>query len=99
MKICFKKGFQLHATLVEELDKTKSPSIEYFSVLQEFDDVFKETLGFPPKRDIDFYIDLVHGSTLVLKTPYRMSTPDFKELQMQLEEFLKKGYIHPGVSP
>jgi hypothetical protein len=28
-----------------------------------------------------------------------MSTPDLKELQMQLDEFLKKGYIFPSVSP
>jgi hypothetical protein len=33
------------------------------------------------------------------KTPYRMSTPELKELQMQLEELLKKGYIRPSVSP
>jgi len=31
--------------------------------------------------------------------PYRMSTPELKELQMQFEELLKKGYIHPSVSP
>jgi hypothetical protein len=28
-----------------------------------------------------------------------MSTPELKELQMKLEEILKKGYIHPSVSP
>jgi hypothetical protein len=28
-----------------------------------------------------------------------MSTPELKELHMQLEEILKKGYIHPSVSP
>jgi hypothetical protein len=28
-----------------------------------------------------------------------MSTLELKELQMQLEELLKKGYIHPSVSP
>jgi hypothetical protein len=27
------------------------------------------------------------------------STPELKELQMPLEEILKKGYIHPSVSP
>ena len=29
----------------------------------------------------------------------RMITPDLKELKMKLEELLKKGYIHPSVSP
>jgi hypothetical protein len=28
-----------------------------------------------------------------------MSTPELKELQMKLEQLLKKGYIHPSVSP
>jgi hypothetical protein len=28
-----------------------------------------------------------------------MDIPELKELQMQLEELLKKGYIHPSVSP
>ena len=37
--------------------------------------------------------------TLVSKNPYKMSTPELKELQMKLEEILKKGYIRPSVSP
>jgi hypothetical protein len=61
--------------------------------------VFKEVLGLPPKRDIDFSINLMPGATPVSKTPYMMSTPELKELQMQLEELLKKGYIGPSVSP
>jgi hypothetical protein len=35
----------------------------------------------------------------VSKNPYRMSTPELKELHMHLEELLKKGYICPSVSP
>jgi hypothetical protein len=35
----------------------------------------------------------------VSKNPYRMSTPELKELQMQLKELMKKGYICPSVSP
>jgi hypothetical protein len=60
--------------------------------------VFKEIPRLPPKRDIDFSINLMPGAALVSKTPYRMSTPKLKELQMQLEELLKKGYIRPSVS-
>jgi hypothetical protein len=67
--------------------------------LQEFEDVFQEIPEFPPKRDIDFSIDLVLGDTPISKTPYIMSRPELKELQMQLEELLKKGYIRPSVSP
>jgi hypothetical protein len=50
-------------------------------------------------RDIDFSINLMPGATPVSKDPYIMSTPRLKELQLQLEELLKKGYIRPSVSP
>jgi hypothetical protein len=39
------------------------------------------------------------GEAPVSKTPYKMSTLELKELQMKIEELLKKGYIHPSVSP
>jgi hypothetical protein len=39
------------------------------------------------------------GATPVSKSPYRMSTPKMKELQLHVEEILKKGYIRPSVSP
>jgi hypothetical protein len=42
---------------------------------------------------------VIPGAALVSNTPYRMSTPEMKELQMQLEELLKKGYVCPSVSP
>ena len=58
-----------------------------------------EVLGFPPKRDIDFTIELVPGAAPVSKTPYRMSTPKMIELNMQLQELLEKEYIRPNVSP
>jgi hypothetical protein len=99
LKICFRKGCQLYAAHVEEPENNKGPSLEDFSVLKEFEDVFQEIRGFQPRRGVYFSIDLVHGAALVSKKPYRMSTPKLKELQMQLEELLKKGYICPSVSP
>jgi hypothetical protein len=84
---------------MEEETVNKVPSVEDCTVLKEFEDVFKEILRFPPKRDIDFSINLMLRESLVSKTPYRMSTPELKELQIQLEELLKKGYICPSVLP
>ena len=75
------------------------PNLEDHAVLKEFEDVFKEISRLPPKRDIDFSINLTLGAAPVSKTPYQMSTPELKELQMKLEEIMKKGYIHPSVSP
>ena len=60
-------------------------------MLQKFRDVFLDEIpGLPPKRDIDFTIDLVPGATPVSKTPYRMSTPESIELKMQLQKLLEK---------
>jgi hypothetical protein len=73
--------------------------MEDHEVLKEFKNIFQEVPGLPPKRDIDFSINLMPGVAPVSKDPYRMSTPELKELQLQLEEILKKGYIHPSVSP
>jgi hypothetical protein len=47
-------------------------------VLQEFEDVFQEIPGFPPRREIDFSINLVPRAAPVSKTPYIMSTPELK---------------------
>ena len=58
-----------------------------------------EILGLPPKRDIDFMIQLVPGAAPVSKTPYKMSTSELLELKMQLQELLEKKYISLSVSP
>jgi hypothetical protein len=56
--------------------KGKELKAEYHPVLWEFKDVFPEEVpGLPPKRDIDFSIDLVPGAVPTSKVPYRMSTP------------------------
>jgi hypothetical protein len=72
----------MHATHVEEPKNTKGPSLEDFSILQEFEDVFQEILqrilGLPPKREIVFSIDLEPRASPISKTPYRMSTPELK---------------------
>ena len=53
-----------------------------------------EIPGLPPKRDIDFTIELVPVVAPMSKTHYRMSTP-----KMQLQELLEKKYIRLSVSP
>jgi hypothetical protein len=99
LKRCFKKGCQLYAMHVEEPEKAKGPSLEYFSVLQEFEDAFQEIPRLPPKREIDLSVDSIPGAAQVSKAPYIMSAPELKELQMQLEQLMKKGHIRPSISP
>ena len=56
-----------------------SPEVDDYEVLQEFVDVFQEVSGLPPKREVDFTIDLVPRSVPISKTPYRMGTLKLKE--------------------
>jgi hypothetical protein len=84
---------------MEETTKDKVSNIKYYVVLKEFQDVFNEIPRLLPKRDIDFSINWMPGTVPVSKTPYKMSTLELKELQMQLEDLLRKGYIFPSVSP
>jgi len=53
----------------------------------------------PPHREVAFSIELVSGEALASKEPYKMSTPELVELELQLKEILEKGYIRPSVSP
>eukprot|EP00253_Pinus_taeda_P004686 PITA_04686 len=83
---CIRKGCQIYAIQVGYANsKDKTTTLENIPVIQNFADVFPEEIpGLPPKRDIDFTIELVPGVTPVSQAPYRMSTPELMELKMQL---------------
>jgi len=74
--------------------------VEDIPVVCEFPNVFpEELLGLPPQREIDFEIELVPGAHPISKAPYRMAPMELKELEVQLEKLLQKGFIRPSVSP
>ncbi|KAL5548516.1 hypothetical protein UlMin_003747 [Ulmus minor] len=87
------------ATVVDTTRVEKSEP-EGIAVVREFTDVFPEELpGLPPDREVSFEIDLKPGSAPVSKAPYRMAPAELKELQVQLQELLDKGFIRPSHSP
>eukprot|EP00253_Pinus_taeda_P001681 PITA_01681 len=55
--------------------------------------------GLPPKRNLDFTIELAPRAAPVSRAPYWMSVPELTELKMQLQELLEKKYIRPSISP
>ena len=61
LKKCYWKGCQLFAARVEEVFQNVVSNLEDHRVLKEFEDVFQEVHGLPPKRDIDFSINLMPG--------------------------------------
>jgi hypothetical protein len=74
--------------------------LEDIHIVREFSDVFPNDLpGMPPKRAINFKIELQPGTTPIAKAPYKMSPVEIKELKIQLQGLLDKGYIRPSTSP
>nr|GEV57021.1 putative reverse transcriptase domain-containing protein [Tanacetum cinerariifolium] len=74
--------------------KVKKSKLEDIPIVRKFPDVFPEDLsGLPPSRDVEFRIDLIHGSMPVAKSPYRLAPTEMHELANQLKELQDKGFI------
>nr|GEU96112.1 putative reverse transcriptase domain-containing protein [Tanacetum cinerariifolium] len=69
-------------------------------VICDFLEVFPEELPrLPPPRQIEFQIDLVPGAAPVVRASYRLAPSEMRELSIQLQELLEKGFIHLSLSP
>jgi hypothetical protein len=61
VKRCLRQGCRIY--VVEAVNERKGPSLDQYSVLSEFNDVFPNKLpGLPPKRELDFTIELKPGA-------------------------------------
>lgn len=93
------KGCLYHLVRVRDVEHKIIP-IELVPVLNEFLDVFPNDLpGVPPKREIDFVIDLLPDTQPISIPPYRLNPAELKELKEQLRDLLEKGFIRPNKSP
>jgi hypothetical protein len=62
--------------------------------------VFPDDLpGMPPKKAIEFKIELHPGAAPIAKALYRMTPVELVELKVQLKDLPDKGYIYPSSSP
>ncbi|GJT82266.1 putative reverse transcriptase domain-containing protein [Tanacetum coccineum] len=93
------RGCHLFLAQVIE-NKSKEKRMEDVPVIRDFLEVFlEELLGLPPSRQVEFQIDLVPGAAPVARAPYRLAPSEMKELSIQLQELLEKGFIRPSSSP
>jgi hypothetical protein len=53
----------------------------------------------PPKRKVEFAIELIPGTTPISMRAYRVSGQELVELKKQIDELLEKCYIRPSTSP
>lgn len=69
-------------------------------IVCEFPDVFPDEFpGLPHQRGVEFSIELVSGTQPISKAPYRMASNELKELKVQLQELIDKGFVCPNASP
>ncbi|GKD22684.1 putative reverse transcriptase domain-containing protein [Tanacetum coccineum] len=67
--------------------KASEKNREEIVVVRDFPEVFSDDLsGLPPIREIEFWIELTPGATLVAKSPYRLAPSELEELPGQLKE-------------
>ena len=85
------KAYAVTITDEESKIKTNKLKAEDIPILKEYVDVFpEEIMGLPPKRELDFTIELVPGAVHRSKAPYRMNILELNELKSQLKELIDK---------
>jgi hypothetical protein len=94
-----RKGCKLYAILTLNV-KGVAEGLEHLLEVKSLQTCFQRSyLGCHRKRELEFTIDLKPGTEPIARTPYRMSTPELQELEMQLKELLDLGLIRPSMSP
>ena len=84
-KKCIRKGYKLFAVNIQDIEAEREHQIKDVPVLMDFKDVVTEEIPIlPPKRDLEFSIELTPGLVLASKYPYHMSAPKLVELKLQL---------------
>ncbi|KAA0054781.1 ty3-gypsy retrotransposon protein [Cucumis melo var. makuwa] len=97
-KLLSQGTWSILASVVDTREVDVSLSSE--PVVRDYPDVFPEELpGLPPHREVEFSIELEPGTVPISRVPYRMAPAELKELKVQLQELLDKGFIRPSVSP
>jgi hypothetical protein len=98
--VMFMPGLEDGACHHLSVDGKEANLMEDIRIVLEFSDVFpKELPGMPPKRKVEFAIELIPSTAPISKRAYRVSGPDLVELKKQIDELLEKGYIRPSTSP
>ena len=44
----------------------------------------EELSGLPPEREVDLFIEILSGTTLISKAPYRKALTELKELKNEI---------------
>ena len=77
------------------------PEGQLRTLINEFSDVLVHELppGLPPDRDVPHTIPTEPGKPPPCRPMYRLSPAEFREVQAQVHELLRRGFITPSTSP
>ena len=77
-----RKGCEAYLAYVVDTEKAKPSSLDIPTVC-DYPNMFLEELPrLPPRREIEFAIDVVPSATLASITSYRMAPVELKELKL-----------------
>ena len=88
-----RKGCEGYLAYVVDTKKAEPSTLDIPTVCDYLDVFPKELSRLPPQREIEFAIDVVPSATPASITPNRMASVELKELKLQLQELLEKGFI------
>lgn len=110
LKRCLRSGDEIYCGLTTEIaseppslgkpEDVDPPGEHLKTLLEEFEDVFPETLpGLPPDRNIFHTIPMHDHHSPPFKPLYRLARPELEECKRQVAELLNVGAIRPSASP
>ena len=83
-RMMVRKGCEAYLADVVDMEKAEPSTLDNPKVC-DYPDVFPELLlGLPPRREIEFAIDVVPSAAPVSITSYRMAPKELKEFKLQL---------------
>jgi hypothetical protein len=95
-----RKNFVLMIVKAKDDDKSKAfkgcdpkHKDELVKIISNYDEVFQEPQGLPPRREIQHEIQLQQDAPLPNIGMYRLSVLENEEIKKQVQELLEKGVI------
>ena len=107
MKRLIKNNKKYVLMVVREKDVEKSNAFqecdsphkkELYDIVSNYDEIFQEPSGLPPKREIQHEIHLQQDVPLPNVGMYRMSAVEMIEIKKQVQDLLDQGEIRPSTS-
>ncbi|XP_075500121.1 uncharacterized protein LOC142538706 [Primulina tabacum] len=89
------EGCQGFLAAVKDLNTEMTMKLNEIEVVQGFFLTYLQMmcLDYHLTCEVEFVIDVVPGTALISKAPYRMAPIEMKELKNQLQDLLEKGFI------